>query len=59
MTGWDGLCVEPEPMYHAGLKANRTCMLIPECISDTDKTVTMMHAGVDASVTNDKGKQNY
>jgi len=31
--GWRGLCVEPLPQYHAGLRANRSCELAPECIS--------------------------
>jgi len=31
--GWDGLCVEPQAAYHSGIKAGRSCKLVPECIA--------------------------
>lgn len=40
--GWKGLCVEPDPKYHEGLKRHRSCNLIPECISDSNKTIDMV-----------------
>jgi hypothetical protein len=43
--GWDGLCVEPEKIYHAGITEKRTCVLIKECISDSVKYVNMGHDG--------------
>ena len=32
--GWRGLCLEPNPIYHDGLRAHRTCELLPTCASD-------------------------
>ena len=40
--GWAGLCVEPDARYHAALRAERSCTLIDECISDGNKTVSMV-----------------
>jgi hypothetical protein len=37
--GWAGLCVEPNEIYHHGIKTERTCTLIPECISNQETTV--------------------
>lgn len=37
--GWSGLCVEPNPAYHQGIKEKRSCHLIAECISDRKRTV--------------------
>ena len=31
--GWDGLCVEPNPAYHANHRAHRSCTLVPEIIA--------------------------
>ena len=31
--GWDGLCVEPNPVYHANHRAHRSCTLVPEIIA--------------------------
>ena len=33
--GWDGLCVEADPQYHAGIRAHRSCKLVPQCISNS------------------------
>lgn len=40
--GWKGLCVEPDPRYHAELKMYRSCELISECISDRNKSINMV-----------------
>lgn len=39
--GWEGLCVEPMPRYHADLRAHRTCKLVPECITDRHTKLKM------------------
>jgi len=40
--GWEGLCIEPLDKYHAGLRANRSCTLVPECISaEVNSTLAM------------------
>ena len=41
-AGWDGICVEPNPIYHAGLRANRSCRLVPMCISDSTVEVDIL-----------------
>jgi FkbM family methyltransferase len=33
--GWKGLCVEPNPRYHASILEQRSCTLVAECISGT------------------------
>lgn len=49
--GWEGLCIEPMPRYHADLRAHRTCKLVPECITDRNATLTMnMREGTNADV---------
>mmetsp|Transcript_25069 Transcript_25069/g.65373 ORF Transcript_25069/g.65373 Transcript_25069/m.65373 type:complete len:346 (-) Transcript_25069:58-1095(-) len=37
--GWDGMCVEPNPAYHPELIENRSCAVVPKCISDKVETV--------------------
>jgi FkbM family methyltransferase len=37
--GWEGLCIEPNPVYHKSLSEERTCKIIPLCISDQDKEI--------------------
>lgn len=34
--GWDGLCIEANPMYHDLLRVYRSCSLVPQCISDVE-----------------------
>lgn len=34
--GWDGVCVEANPQYLAGLHRVRSCALVPTCLSDVD-----------------------
>jgi hypothetical protein len=43
--GWDGLCVEPQSMYHADILAKRSCKLVPKCISDKVKSVMIEGTG--------------
>lgn len=40
--GWDGLCVEPNRQFHAGLRAHRSCVLVPECLSDVPNSTMLM-----------------
>ena len=37
--GWNGLCIEFNPQYYVGLQSKRSCTLVPECISDTEKSM--------------------
>ena len=30
--GWKGVCFEPQTTFHAGIKANRSCTLVPSCV---------------------------
>jgi len=30
--GWKGICMEPNPMYAAAFKANRTCIHVKNCV---------------------------
>lgn len=34
--GWNGLCIEPNPIYQNDLKKSRNCTLSFDCISDED-----------------------
>lgn len=34
--GWKGICIEPTPRYHDSLKRQRTCELIPNCLSNEE-----------------------
>ena len=36
---WDGVCVEPNPIYQAGLLAQRTCSIVPHCVSNSTAAV--------------------
>ena len=40
--GWSGLCIEPHEPYHRGLLENRSCTLVPECISDHPNSTLVM-----------------
>ena len=48
--GWDGLCIEPENQYHEKLRATRSCILIPECLSSKKESLMMLHDGVMSAV---------
>ena len=41
-AGWSGLCVEPNPIYHAGLRAHRSCRLAPTCASDREDELELL-----------------
>lgn len=42
--GWEGLCVEPQRQYQTELKNNRTCSLVPMCLTK-ERTDKMMIGG--------------
>jgi len=42
---WRGVCVEPNPRYHSGLRQGRSCDLVPTCIASEDGT----HANFEGS----------
>jgi hypothetical protein len=48
--GWPGLCVEPNPQYHEGLRTKRSCALVPECISDKSQQVPFQMNGETGAV---------
>jgi FkbM family methyltransferase len=37
--GWSGLCIEPNPAYHKELAKERSCKIIPQCVSDSKKKI--------------------
>ena len=37
--GWTGLCIEPVPTLHAKIRRERTCKLVPHCISKQENDV--------------------
>ena len=39
---WRGLCVEPNPVYHADLRSERTCALTATCVADHTKEIDMI-----------------
>jgi len=49
--GWSGLCVEPNPEYHDEITVKRTCVLVPECISDETKEQSFNFFGEAGHVT--------
>lgn len=40
-AGWQGLCVEPNTIYHKGLRQHRSCHLAPTCVSDSHDMVEL------------------
>lgn len=48
--GWKGLCIEPMAAYHAGILAKRSCQLVPKCVSDSDRVVSMSDGGAGSTV---------
>ena len=30
--GWEGVCFEPQSVYHARLRSERSCRLVPQCV---------------------------
>ena len=39
---WDGVCVEPNPIYHDGLRTRRGCTLVPTCVSNSTDEVELI-----------------
>jgi len=56
--GWNGLCVEPDPEYHEGIRKYRTCTLVPECISDRDQELKFTFAGAGGHVSSNDSSTN-
>lgn len=42
--GWHGVCIEPLPKLHKLIRRDRTCKLVPTCISTTTDTVKFWQA---------------
>lgn len=42
--GWRGICVEADPMYHLLIREQRTCALVPTCVSDRIHDVQFISA---------------
>ena len=42
--GWDGICIEPNPSYHAGYK-NRRCKLVGEVAGSPARNISFVMAG--------------
>jgi Methyltransferase FkbM domain len=41
---WSGICVEPNPKYQSELSTQRTCRLVPKCMSDRESSVRFAFA---------------
>ena len=39
LLGWHGLCIEPNPKYHAGFEAYRRCALAKTCVTAEKREV--------------------
>ena len=48
--GWAGLCIEPDSKYHSGLREKRSCVLVPECISNVTQTLKFQPEGTGGKV---------
>mmetsp|Transcript_23484 Transcript_23484/g.52036 ORF Transcript_23484/g.52036 Transcript_23484/m.52036 type:complete len:401 (+) Transcript_23484:69-1271(+) len=48
--GWQGICIEPNPLYHEGIRRERSCQLVPHCVLGTTKNVTTVGDGALLSV---------
>ena len=48
--GWRGVCFEPQKLYHARIKENRSCSLVPRCVTSGGRSppVAMVMSGVGA-----------
>ena len=51
--GWDGICIEVNPVYHANHRAHRSCTLIPQCISDKPTNRSFIFDGEGGHVNGD------
>ena len=52
--GWSGTCVEPNPIYHEALRKNRSCRVVPHCVSNSTEEIDFMagdeHVGLFGSI---------
>lgn len=44
--GWEGICFEPQSRYHATIRKERTCSLVPRCVLGRAANVTMSGSDV-------------
>lgn len=51
--GWNGLCAEANPGYHAELRAERHCALIDTCVSDAPRVVNFSFTAAYGGVVRD------
>ena len=42
---FNGICIEPNPIYHLGIRAKRKCHLVPTCVADVEKTIDFVMSG--------------
>jgi len=42
---WRGLCIEPQPNYHAAIRSKRSCALEPTCVNENGTHVTFNVGG--------------
>ena len=49
--GWEGICVEPTPQYHANIARHRSCKLVKNCLSDRNETINISGEIPGANVT--------
>ena len=57
--GWRGVCFEPNPQWHALIRRNRSCTLVPHCAFDRNVSVALVkhgQSGGDAFVQPTKAK---
>lgn len=40
--GWEGICIEPNPLVYGQLKSNRTCTCLNYCVSDKKRVVDFL-----------------
>ena len=48
--GWGGLCIEPDLRYHSGLREKRSCVVVPECISNVTQSLKFQPTGTSGKV---------
>ena len=43
--GWKGVCIEPNEQYHASIRSQRSCHLVPSAVAQESHYVTMTNEG--------------
>lgn len=43
--GWQGVCFEPNPKWHSRIRQNRSCTLVPHCVSSSNVSVNFVRPG--------------